>query len=248
MFLMYVDESGDTGIANSSTKYYILSGLIVHEQKWNDFLEAVVLFRKHLYKTKKLKFRNEIHASEFVNDSGELVYIKRNDRLDILKQTLIFLNSLPYISIITVRVDKSLRQNSDDVFDFAWKCLIQRFENTINNKNFNGPDFSDDKGIILCDDTDESKLKSILRKMRKINYIPNCGNVPIRSVIEDPVLRDSKGSFFHQLADVIVYFAKQLYQPNKYIKEKSARNYYKRLDNVIIRQASPKNEYGIVEI
>jgi hypothetical protein len=28
MFLMYVDESGDPGLINSPTRYYVLSGLV----------------------------------------------------------------------------------------------------------------------------------------------------------------------------------------------------------------------------
>lgn len=48
MYLMYVDESGDTGILNSPTRYFILSGIIIRELKWRDTLDELVLFRKYL--------------------------------------------------------------------------------------------------------------------------------------------------------------------------------------------------------
>ncbi|SDF02686.1 DUF3800 domain-containing protein [Sporolituus thermophilus] len=31
MYFLYVDESGDTGIVDSPTRYYVLAGLVVHE-------------------------------------------------------------------------------------------------------------------------------------------------------------------------------------------------------------------------
>ena len=31
MFLMYVDESGDAGLVGSPTRYFVLTGLVVHE-------------------------------------------------------------------------------------------------------------------------------------------------------------------------------------------------------------------------
>ena len=43
MYLMYVDESGDTGLVNSPTAYFVLSGIIVHESNWRQFLNHLVL-------------------------------------------------------------------------------------------------------------------------------------------------------------------------------------------------------------
>lgn len=40
MHLMYVDESGDTGVTNSPTKHFALSSLIVHELHWEAALHA----------------------------------------------------------------------------------------------------------------------------------------------------------------------------------------------------------------
>jgi hypothetical protein len=47
---MYVDESGDTGLrrSGSPTRYFALSGIVVHESRWRDFLEALIAFGKVL--------------------------------------------------------------------------------------------------------------------------------------------------------------------------------------------------------
>jgi len=79
MYLMYVDESGDSGIANSPTKYFILSGMVFHELRWRLLLDDLITFRRHLRTTKGLKLREEIHSRDFINSPGPLVRIKRHD-------------------------------------------------------------------------------------------------------------------------------------------------------------------------
>ena len=46
MYLMYVDESGDIGITNSPTRYFLLSGLIIHELRWRQFIDDIISLRK----------------------------------------------------------------------------------------------------------------------------------------------------------------------------------------------------------
>lgn len=48
MFLVYVDESGDTGLVNSPSNYFCLSAIVVHESHWQTTLNSVIGFRKEL--------------------------------------------------------------------------------------------------------------------------------------------------------------------------------------------------------
>ena len=80
MYLLYADESGDTGLQSSPTNYFLLSSLVVHETRWRDFLNDIVAFRRHLRATKGLKLREEIHAAPFITNPGALVRIRRNGR------------------------------------------------------------------------------------------------------------------------------------------------------------------------
>ena len=56
MYLCYIDESGDCGAYDESkpdrtgSPYFILSGLIVHADKWRSSLEDLINFRKTLSK------------------------------------------------------------------------------------------------------------------------------------------------------------------------------------------------------
>ncbi len=241
--------------ANSPTRYFILSSIVFHELRWRSLLDNLVEFRRHLRNSKGLKLREEIHATDFVNSPGELKRIKRNDRVDIMKQCLDWVASNSDISVTTVCVDKQKRTETDDVFEFAWTLLIQRFENTLQHKNFPGPANPDERGMIFPDNTDGKKLQGLLRKLRHFNPVPNSStyypggyrNMNIRYIIEDPFLKDSKHSFFNQIVDVIAYSARQIYEPNKYMKKKGGHNFYKRLKPVLNTLASNKHDLGIVE-
>jgi len=254
MYLLYSDESGDPGVKNSPVRYFILSGIIIHELRWKEVLYSLIEFRRLLRETKGLKLREEIHAESFINKPGKLKRIKRNDRLDILKKCLDWAASQPDLNVITVCIDKSKR--NENVFDLAWRTFIQRFENTLSNNNFRGPRNPDDRGIILSDNTDGIKLTKLLRKMRRYNPIPHnkilygigYRNIPLEKIIGDPVYRDSAHSFFHQIVDVISYSARQIYETNSYMKKKGGRHFYERLKPILVTEASRKHPLGIVEI
>ncbi len=241
---MYVDESGDSGKINSPTKFYILSAIVVHEKDWITFLNDLVSFRRNLKKTKGLLMKEEIHCSEFISKRVKFKNnVSRTNRLDILKKCLDWLSSKPYLSVISVRVNK---QNSTDPFLDAWTALLQRFENTLMHQNFPNSAFKTDSGIVISDDTDVIKLIKLSRKVRRINYIPNMGaiyqggsrNLPMRFVIKDPIFRASSSSFILQMVDVVAYFVKQYYDPAKYVKQKGGRNWYSKLAPIINKKCT----------
>lgn len=254
MYLLYVDESGDIGLPPSSpTRFFILSAIVIHEMRWRSTLKDLIMFRQELKRRKGLKIRDEIHCTHFINKPGELVRIARNDRLDIIKKCIDWLNSQGEMSIFSVVVDKHGKASDYDVFLHAWNALLMRFENTLSYRNFPGPRNPDDMGIILSDNTDGNKLRSLVRKMRHFNMIPSMyggasRNLRLNYIIEDPIFRDSQISFMHQMNDVVAYCARQLYEPNAYVKKKGGDNFYKRLGNVILRVVTAKNPYGIVEL
>jgi len=128
MFLMYVDESGDCGINQSPTQYFILTGIVVHELRWRSSLERLIDFRQSMNSDYGLKLREEIHAVRFINRRpGDLKRILKHKRLSIIRRFIEVLSQIDDISIINVVVDKQPKQPAYDVFECAWKALIQRF-------------------------------------------------------------------------------------------------------------------------
>ncbi len=254
MYLVYVDESGDVGQQPGSTRYFALSGLVVHELEWHSSLELVLDFRRDLRVRYGLKLREEIHAAKFIHHPGELQRIRKDLRLRILREVLDFqaLN-LKSINIINIVIDKQGKSANFDVFNYAWMVLLQRFENTMLYKNFPGPQNPKDYGLVVADRTDEKKLRLLARKLRRYNPVPQAGGggykmFPNQTLIEDPVHRDSVHSYLIQLADVNAYFLYQKILPNGYIQKKGARNWFDRLDPVLCKVACKTHPQGIVRL
>lgn len=72
MFLMYVDESGDCGMHNSPSRYFILTGIIVHELRWQIYLDQMIKFRQRLKIEFGIRLNEEIHASAMISKPGDL--------------------------------------------------------------------------------------------------------------------------------------------------------------------------------
>jgi len=254
MYLMYIDESGDCGINNSPTSHFILSALIVHELRWLDTLNRLIQFRSRMKHSYKIGMREELHTTEMFNGRSTLWKgLSRNERFSIYRHYINEISGLPDISVINIVVSKQGKPSSYDVFENAWKALIQRFENTVMSRNFPGPANPDERGMLFPDRTDDKKLKNLARQLRRYNPIPNSPgygpgyrNQPLIAVIEDPNFRDSHDSYFTQTTDVIAYALKQKLSPNSYIRRKGGRNLFDRLQPVLCLQASRNDPLGVV--
>lgn len=252
---MYVDESGDCGMVNSPTRYFILTGLVVHELRWQTYLDQFIEFRRRMKQQFGLRLREEIHAADFISRPGPLVRVKRNDRLTIIRALADQLASMTDFSAINIVVDKQGKLGQYDVFEMAWKTLIQRFENTLSKRNFSGPRNPDERGMLFPDDTDRKKLTLVLRRMRRYNPIPNrieyglgSRNIVMTKIIEDPSFRDSEHSYFVQAADLAAFLLYQHLVPSAYMRKKSGQNYFLRLNPILCRAASNNDPQGIVRL
>lgn len=257
MYLMYVDESGDPGMTGSPTRYFALSGVVLHELAWRQILDKLITFRRGLRLRFGLKLVEEIHAAHFINSPGALVRIKRQDRLAILRHFADEIAAMPELNVISVVVDKHGKPATYRVFDAAWRALMQRFENTLVHRNFNGPANADDRGMVLPDPTDQKRLTRIVRTMHRYNPVPNqpqfgvgYRNLPIVRLIEDPSFRDSSDSYFIQVADLCAFLLYQSFAPNAYMRKKGGHNYFARLDPILCKVAAPRDpaRRGIVRL
>jgi hypothetical protein len=252
MYLMYVDESGDCGLQNSPTRYVILTGLVVHELRWRPCLGQLIAFRQRIKAKFGLRLREELHAARMLTRPGDLVRIKRNDRLAIIRAFADQIAGMTDLNLINVVVDKEAKPPDTDVFGIAWRALVQRFENTIGHRNFAGPANADERGLLFPDRTDDKKLTALVRKMRRFNPVPNRTdlgpghrNLPLQTVIEDPSFRDSEHSYFIQAVDCAAFLLYQRLVPSLYIKKNSGQNYFARLDPVLCKVVAPRDPWGM---
>lgn len=252
---MYVDESGDDGMENSPTRYYVLTGLVVHELRWNAYLDAMIELRRQFRLQFGMKLRDEFHAARMLTRPGHLSAIPKHHRLLMIRLFADHLARLPDINLINVVVDKDGKAPDCAVFELAWKALIQRFENTVSHHNFPGPQNADERGAVFCDHTQDKKLTTLLRQMRRFNPVPSqsgmattARNLPLQYIIEDPVYRDSAHAYFIQAVDLAAFLLYQRLAPNAYMREKGGKNYFSRLAPVLCRVAAPRDPDGIVRL
>lgn len=250
MYLMYVDESGDTGLSNSPTTHFALSGLVVHESRWRPFIDQLITFKRTMRAVHGLPVRAEIHASEYIK--SRVFNLPRHVRFAILRNFLDEIAKCPDISITNVIVDKTTKSPNYDVFENAWQILFQRFENTLGYGNFPGGHRSD-HGMVITDATNGEKLKRLVRRMAVHNYVPHtpyygggARNLPITRIIEDPHGKDSADTLPIQACDTVAYFLMQKFRPNSYIRRMRAQHYLNRLGPVLNTRASKANGLGLV--
>ena len=255
MYLMYVDESVDDGMVNSPTRHFVLTGLVVHELRWWSHLESIIALRRQFRQQFGLKLREEFHASRMISRSGNLARIPKHQRLEMIRLFADHLAQLSDMNLINIVINKQDKAKDYSVFEMAWKTLIQRFENTVSRHNFPGPQNPDERGAIVCDQTQDGKLTKLLRKMRRFNpvpsqqgYVQSSRNLPLQYIIEDPVSRDSAHSFFVQAADLATFLLYQHIEPNGYMKAKGGKNYFRRLDPILCHVASSRDPNGIVRL
>jgi len=233
----------------------LLTGLVVHELRWQTYLNQFIAFRRRMRQQFGLRLREELHAAALISRPGALVRIKRYDRLAIIRAFADELATMTDINLINVVVDKQGKGAGYDVFGVAWKALIQRLENTLSRRHFAGPANPDERGMLFPDHTDDKKLTQLLRQMRRYNPVPNQAafgtgyrNLALGKIVEDPNFRESDHSYFIQAVDLAAFLLYQSLDPGAYMRKKSGQNYFQRLDPILCKVASPRDPQGIVRL
>jgi len=104
------------------------------------------------------------------------------------------------LRIVNVVIRKQLIIKPNyQVLDMAIKYAMQRVKN----------DLGDEEFMIFPDDGRPIKTREIIRRIQAFNIVPSkygptSRSLPMRSLIEDPVLKDSRESYFLQFADTVV--------------------------------------------
>ena len=242
---MYVDESGDPGTHPLSSPHFILSGLIVHKNDWEKYLNRLKAFRKSLKAKYGLNQRTELHTAELIRIKkiGEYKKINKSNRLNIIRD---YCAEMPLIFDTAKVINVSIKISEHpgvDIFNLSWSRLLQRFDTFLKK-------VGNDKGIVVADDTDSLKLMSLQRKMRLYNPTPShytgTYNAPIDSIIEDIFSRSSHHSYFLQSVDVVAHTLYRMEYPKGSLKKFGLEHQFKKLEPILLKQASKNDEFGIV--
>ena len=72
MYLAYFDESGDAGLVNSPTKFFVLSCALVHERDWLKTLDGLIEMRRRMRQQHGISPRPEIKSTHIRRSQGPL--------------------------------------------------------------------------------------------------------------------------------------------------------------------------------
>ncbi|MEN2981223.1 MAG: DUF3800 domain-containing protein [Thermus sp.] len=258
-YLMYVDESGDPGFQDPSLSsaqgpsvHYILSGLIVSAADWRNCLSVLVDIRRNIKRMHKIPMRVELKGSTLINPRGNSYMRRLNRRRRIGVYSYIFdefVVRMPSARIINVYADKQrlrYRCSANDLERTAWLFLIQRFDNFLFKQNT--PSY----GLICADQTNEAKVRRLLRQMRVFNPVPiassagGCHHIPVTRVMEDPIIRDSTDSYFIQFCDLVAHSLYRKMHPKGSYRRYGVEKLFDKLDPILLKSASRSNSQGIV--
>jgi hypothetical protein len=154
-------------------------------------------------------------------------------------------------------VKTKLNNLNFDVLDTALIYSIQRIENDLDSSS--NPS---DRFMVITDPGRVGKMRKTTRKIQKINFIPSKFSTSqyrkeIKYLIEDPLPKDSKESYFIQISDLISYMI-TLYTlvhlgigdlPNRlksYTSFENVIEWLNVLKPVLNLRAAKSDEFGIV--
>ena len=210
MHFIYLDESGDPGLTNSPTKYYILAGLSVHHADWHRVDERLRTFRQWAKDIDGLDPAHEIHAAEFLGAANMHCGLRREQRLLIIRRLIGNLSQSPELRFFGWITNKDLA----DPLQRVGRRSMADLEAWLNMGQFR-----------------ESRHLFIIHD--EMHQQPSAWHHDhYTCIIGRPVAMSSRESRQLQIADLVAYLLKQSLQPNRYLKEQGAQNMVKRLNEL----------------
>jgi type III secretion system FlhB-like substrate exporter len=216
MWFAYIDES------KHNNRHFVYSALIVDTDEWNKVFDSTKKFRLGLKKSHGIYVQKELHASEFAAGKGQIApeLINKAARAKIFEEVMKFIADPSLFKIMS-------SINTDEFY--AFERLINRINKTAEtNKK---------QVLLICDEGQETEFTKRIRKMRVYNPIPSnrgtwedgasAKNITTDWIIEDPVFKDSRSSYFIQLVDFCAY---SLLRSEVPVASKTALGYDKMYD------------------
>lgn len=258
MYISYFDESGDDGYPKYSSEIFVLTSIYLHHQNWKEIYKKLFDFRRFLKDTYNFPIKLEIHTRKLLlnkNPYRQFGYDEKK-RFAILDAYSKFINTIDIKSISVVINKKNINARNEtyykDILGAALTFNVQRIENDIKKMD------PTSKFMIITDEGRLTPMRRTARKIQKINFIPSKFTVSsyrqeINLLIEDPLSKNSKDSYFIQIADFIstfvsLYFTPQTLWHNRlnWLKKTDIKKLIENMKGIFNKEASLKNEYGFV--
>jgi hypothetical protein len=259
MYLVYYDEAGDDGYPRYSSPLFVLSAVYFEHLHYRDYFERMRAFRYMLQKDYGLPGRWEMHTKGFLthNKPYNQLQLDSSQKIEIITQYCNFAATLG-IKVINVTIVKPrIQRTTYNVLDNALTYSVQRIENDINSLNR-----PDERFMVISDQGRLASMRKTTRRLQRMNFVPSKYGTPprrmeIAKMVEEPLPKDSKESYFVQLADMISYVVyaysvittKVAQLPKRlsaYVSEGQVRAWMDMAKPAFNLNACPKDPYGIM--
>jgi hypothetical protein len=240
--LLYIDDSQHQEVR-------VFSALAIPIDQWQAAFDRVKAFRQDLQRSHGISIYKEFHAWKFVSGRGNLGNesiaggweAHRMRRCALFRRTLAMVATLPGAMLFNVcRVDAE---------GWAFERLLNRI-----NKNMQ---VNNSHAILICDEGKDEAYTRLCRRMKVFNPIPSAygewaggesrKNIPIERIIEDPVFKDSKRSYFVQLADFCAYAVLRHKYPIPSKMKYGLHTAIEELKPICVLEANRRDCYGIID-
>ncbi len=240
--LIYIDDSQDKD-------WRVFSALAIPIDKWQSAFEQMRKFRHELQKSHGISIHSEFHAWKFVSGRGNLGNesiaggweAHRRRRCELYKRTLRMIAGLPDVKLFNVcRLDYE---------GWAFERLLNRI-----NKNMQ---VCNSHAILICDEGKDEAYTRLCRRMKVYNPIPSAfggwsggdafKNIPTERIVEDPIFKDSKRSYFVQLADFCAYAVLRHKYPIPSKTKYGLHEAINELKPICVVEANRRDAYGIID-
>jgi uncharacterized protein DUF3800 len=247
MHFFYVDESYDQ-------IKFVISAIRVAIEQWKGVLREIKGFRSNLRSNWGIKLKSELHAHSFVRHCSDGVSTRNlsiADRRKIFEQTIDFIAALP-VEIINVCLPlQNFGNRSNEAHYQAVDRLFNRIQTNVSRLQ------PQSHALVIFDKGKEQQITKLSRRLAVFNYIPSqfgtwsdgarAKNIATDRIIEDPVFRESRDSYFLQLADFVAFaLLKREVPPSKFVQQWGYHTLFDKLRPVLCLAASQYDRYGIV--
>lgn len=209
VYLAYFDESGDSGpYPSSPTQFFVLGCVLINEAVWLSNLNALIHMRERIRDKIGVGMREELKSSHIRKGRGPLFGLRfsHERRAKMMNVLLRYCAQKLKMEVFAVAIDKKKLQGytkPQDVRFVAWDFAIQRVHNYCEHEH--------SFASVYPDRGHGNFIRQVVRRKRR--HQPIAGkfggvlSAPVTLIIEDPNDRDSKDSYFIQLADWCAYAA-----------------------------------------
>lgn len=211
MELLFIDESGDYGLVEGGSEFYILAGVSVSDSSWKEFFWQIQQVRSQIAQRIGLTFQELkgsdlfAHTGPFFNTSlkphdlawihEQLMSLICDDKASLFVRAFRKTDFLNRFQVATNKIPPRLFN------EHCWREFISGFENYLAEKTRQTGQAA--TGIVYFDHTpaQEKHVRKMVREAAKKFDLQAA--FPAAGIVEDPVFRDSKESSFLQLADIL---------------------------------------------